>query len=133
MATKKLLQSELDRLQTLGVVEKIDRPTDWVSCPITVKKSNGNVRICLDPNPLNRALKRSHCPVPTLTDILPELTKARIFTVADVRNGFWHVQLDRASSDLTTCNTPFGRYCWRRLPFGISPAPEIFSANYMRP
>ena len=126
VATKKLLQSELDRLQTLGVVEKIDRPTDWVSCPITVKKSNGNVRICLDPKPLNRALKRSHYPVPTLTDILPEFTKARIFTVADVRNGFWHVQLDRASSDLTTLNTPFGRYCWRRLPFAISPAPEIF-------
>ena len=126
VATKKLLHSELDRLQALGVVEKIDRPKDWVSCPITVKKSNGNVRICLDPKPLNRALKRSHYPVPTLTDILPELTKARIFTLADVRNGFWDVQLDCASSDLTTFNTPFGRYCWRRLPFGISPAPEIF-------
>lgn len=126
VAMKQLLKEELDRLQGLGVVEKVDWPTDWVSCLVTVKKPNGKIRICLDPQPLNRALKRSHYPVPTLTDILPELTRARVFTVADPSNCFWHVQLDRESRELTTFNTSFGRYCWRRMPFGISPAPETF-------
>ena len=42
---------------------------------------------------------------------------------------FWHLKLDDASSRLTTFETPFGRYRWLRLPFGISPAPEIFQAR----
>lgn len=40
--------------------------------------------------------------------------------------GFWHVQLDTASSFLTTFGTPCGRYRWTRMPFGISPAPKEF-------
>ena len=54
------------------------------------------------------------------------LAGAKVFTKCDVRNGFWHVQLDEQSSYLTTFHTPFGRYRWKRLPFGISSAPEVF-------
>ena len=49
-----------------------------------------------------------------------------LHAVLDVRHGFWHVQLDEASSFLTTFNTPFGRYRWKRMPFGICSAPEVF-------
>ena len=51
---------------------------------------------------------------------------AKVFTKLDVRNGFWHVVLDDESSFLTTFNTPFGRYRWLRMPFGIRSAPEVF-------
>jgi len=58
--------------------------------------------------------------------LLPQLTNAKVFTVADAKNGFWHVPLDEESSYLTTFATPWGRYRWNRLPFGLSPAPEEF-------
>ncbi len=48
------------------------------------------------------------------------------FSVVDAKNGFWHIQLDTDSSFLTTFGTPWGRYRWTRMPFGISPAPEKF-------
>ena len=44
----------------------------------------------------------------------------------DVMKGFWHVELDAKSSVLTMFNTPFGRYYWKRIPFGICSAPEVF-------
>ena len=44
----------------------------------------------------------------------------------DVRKGFWHVELEEESSFLTAFNTPFGRYRWKRMPFGICSAPEVF-------
>ena len=48
-----------------------------------------------------------------------------------MRDGFWHVKLSEASSRLCTFNTPFGRYSYTRLPFGISSAPEVFQRrNY---
>ena len=54
------------------------------------------------------------------------LNGAKAFTKLDARNGFWHIQMDKESSRLTTFHTPFGRYCWRQLPFGICSAPEVF-------
>lgn len=85
-----------------------------------------NVRLCVDTKPLNQALKRNHYPLPTIEDVLPELTNARCFTVLDAKNGFWHVSLDEESSYATTFGTPWGRYRWLWMPFGISPAPEEF-------
>ena len=44
----------------------------------------------------------------------------------DAKTGFWQVRLSEASSYLTTFNTLFGRYQWKRMPFGISNAPEVW-------
>ena len=49
-----------------------------------------------------------------------------MFSTVDTKNGFWHVELDDDSSRLSTFNSPFGRFCWRRLPFGLCSAPEEF-------
>ena len=49
-----------------------------------------------------------------------------MFTVRDVKQGFWHIPLEEESSCLTTFNSPFGRFQWLRMPFGISSAPEVF-------
>ena len=51
------------------------------------------LRVCRDPKPLNKALKRNHYPLPTIDDLLPELSKAQVFSVVDVKDGFWHVFL----------------------------------------
>ena len=71
-------------------------------------------------------LSRSHYPTPTIDDVLPELSRAKVFLTVDAKNGFWHVELDDDSSRRTTFNSPFGRFRWRRLPFGLCTAPEEF-------
>jgi len=93
---------------------------------VVVPKKNGSLRICLDPKDLNKAIQRQHYPLPTIEDIATRLYGAKVFTIVDVKNGFWHVALDEHLSYLTTFHTPFGRYRWRRMPFGICSAPEIF-------
>ena len=49
-----------------------------------------------------------------------------MFSKLDAASGFWQIPLHTESSKLTTFITPFGRFCFRKLPFGISSAPEIF-------
>ena len=93
---------------------------------VVVEKPNGKLRICIDPVHLNKALKRSHYPLPVIEDVLPELADVKAFSKADLKDGFLHIEPDNESSLLTTFQTPWGRYCWKRMPFGISPAPELF-------
>ena len=75
---------------------------------------------------LNRALQRVNYPMPTIEKVASRLHLAKVFTSLEVYNGFWHVVLDEESSFCTTFNTPFGRYRWKRMPFGIRSAPEVF-------
>ena len=119
-------KKELNRMVKGDIVRKVDEPTDWVSNVVCVTKSNGQLRICLDPKDLNRALKREHHYTPTLDDILPRLSKAKVFSILDARCGYWNVKLDKESQLLTTFNTPFGRYCFKRLPFGVISAQDVF-------
>ena len=129
LALKPRLKQELERLTSLRVIAPVDSPTDWVSNVVVATKPSGDLRICIDPKGLNKALKRERYPIPVIKDVLPELSKARIFTKVDARNGYWHVVLDEESAKLTTFDTPFGRYYWRRLPFGLSVSSEIFQTR----
>ena len=107
-----------------GIIAPVTEPTRWVSSMIAMKKKKNKLRICLDPRDLNKAIQRSHYPLPTLEDVATRLNKAKVFSVLDAKSGFWQVKLDEDSSYLTTFNTPFGRYRWLRMPFGINSAPE---------
>ena len=93
---------------------------------VAVLKKDGNLSICLDPCDLNKAICWEHYPLSTIEDIATRLHGAKVFTVLDIRKGFWHVELEEDSSFLTTFNTSFGRYRWKRMPFGICSAPEVY-------
>ena len=123
---REILKDTLDDLVRQDILAPVQHPTPWVSSLVAVLKKDGRLRICLDPRDLNRAIRREHYPLPTIEDIATRLTGAKVFTVLDVRKGFWHVVLEEESSYLTTFNTPFGRFRWKCMPFGISSAPEVF-------
>ena len=130
-ALRPKLKCELDRLVELGVITLVDEPTPWVS-EITLRfKKNGDIRICLDPRELNKALLREHYTLPILEDTLQELGQSRVFSKADLSSGYWHVVLDETSSMLTTFQTDFGRYRWLRLPFGLNVSSEIFQKRIL--
>ena len=61
-----------------------------------------------------------------IEEILPELSKTKVFSEVDLKEGFLQVELDEESSKLNVFQTPWGRYRFHRMPFGITPAPEIF-------
>ena len=80
----------------------------------------------IDPHYLNLAFKRSHYPLPVKEEILPELSKAKVFSKVDLKERFLQVELDKESSKLIVFHTPWERYRFHRMPFGITLALEIF-------
>ena len=121
LALQEDVKQELERLVEIGVLI----PTVWVSQMAVVKKPDGSLRICIDPQPLNDALQREHYKLPTLDDVLPNLNNTIVFSKLDVKQAYLHVRLDKYSL-LTTMITPFGWYRWARLPFGLKVSSKIF-------
>ena len=125
-ALKDRLKKELDHMETMGIIEKVEKSTDWVNALVVVEKPNGKLRICLDPRPLNQAIKRQHYRLPTTEEIISEMAGAKVFSKLDASNGYWQIAVDDPTSDLLTFGTTFGRYKFKRMPYGIHSASEIF-------
>jgi hypothetical protein len=123
------LLTELTRMENIGVIRKVTHPTSWVNAIVMAAKKDGSFRVCLDPRPLNRVIRRQHYPLPTVTEIATKLKDARYFSKLDATSGFWMIQLDDDSADLCTFGTPFGRYQFLRLPYGINSASEVFHSK----
>ena len=105
-------------MEEIGVISRVSKPTEWVSSLAYSRKSSGRLRICLDPKDLNRAIKRPHYHT--------KLAGATVFSKLDARHGYWSVSLDEESSMKTTFNSPFGRYRFLRLPFGLNLSQDVF-------
>ena len=73
LALKSQLKKELDSYIDLGVLEPVEAPTPWGRSLVVATKKSGALGICIDPKPLNQALKRETFQLPVLDEILPEL------------------------------------------------------------
>ena len=126
VALRERVKETLNEMSNKDIIEPVTKPTEWISSMVVVTKKSGQLRLCLDPKDLNDAIQREHYPLQVIEDVATRLAGAKVFTVLDVQQGFWHVELDDESSFLTTFNTPFGRCRFKRLPFGLSSSPEVF-------
>ena len=120
------VQKELGRMESLGVISKVEKPSSWCAGMVVVPKKSGAIRICVDYRPLNENVLREVHPLPTVEENLSKLTGATVFSKLDSNCGFWQIPLEESSRELTTFITPFGRYRFNKLPFGICSAPEHF-------
>ena len=117
---------ELQRMAELGVIVPVKEPTEWVNSMVVEHKQNGKIRICLDPTNLNKAIKREHYPSPHLDDLTHRLKGADTFTKLDAKDGYWNIKLSNKSSYLTTFNTPWGRFRYTVLAFGLKMSQDVF-------
>ena len=112
-------KAELERLTQLGVIKEAREHTEWINSIVPIKKPDGSLRLCVDPKDFNQAIKRNQLFSRKVDDILPKLANSKYFSLLDAKSGYWHVPFDKESSFLTAFNTPWGRYRWLRLPFGL--------------
>ena len=125
------VKAELERMVQLGVISPVEEPTEWCAGMVVAQKANGSVRICVDLSRLNESVCRERHPLPVVEQVLAQLTGAKLFSKLDANSGFWQIPLSPESALLTTFVTPFGRFCFHRLPFGITSAPEHFQKRML--
>ena len=123
------VKQELNRMETLGVIKKIEETTERSHPIVVVPKTNGDIRLCIDLTKLNNQVQREYRMMDSVEDCLAKIGKAKYFTKIDLNSGYWQVPLDVESQKLTTFITPFGRYICLRSPFGVSSLPEHFTGR----
>ena len=126
---KDTLKASLDQMEADGVIRKVTEYTEWCSSLAYSKKKDGSLRICIDPQKLNDSLKRCPHKIPTVEELNPLFANAKVFSKLDAKAGYWSVRLSEKSQLLTTFCTPFGQYCWKRLPFGLNVAQDFFQVR----
>lgn len=109
-----------------GVIEKIEETIEWCAPMVVVPKKANRVRVCCDYIELNKVVIRERYQLPSVEETLAKLKDARIFTKLDYNSGFWQLALNEQSRKYTTFITPLGRFVHKRVPFGITSAPEVF-------
>ena len=128
----KVKREQIERLESLDVIKKITVPTDWCAPIVVIPKPNDQVRICVEFTRLNMAVKRERHILPTVDHVPAKMAGATVFSKLDENSGFHQIKLTDESKPLTTFITPYGRYCYNRLPFGINSGPEHFQMQLHR-
>ena len=123
------VKAELDRMKQFGVIAPVKEPTDWCSGMVVVPKPQNKVRIYVDLTQLNKSVHQEHYQLPAVEQTLAQLAGVKAFSKLDADSRFWQIPLSPELSLLTTFITPFGHFCFRRLPFGITSAPEHFQCQ----
>ena len=107
--SKEAIDRELDYLIEEEIITEQVEPTPWVSSVTFPMKPNGEVRVCLDPSNLNKAIIREHHKPMTVEEIAHELAGATVYTKADALKAFLQIHLTHEASLLTTFNSHRGR------------------------
>ena len=129
IAMQPLVWEKLDEFLEQGIVVPVEEPTDWISSLAYSWKAHGKLRVCLDPRDVNKAIKRDHYKTPTVEEITHLLAGSKKFTKTDGTSSYLCIVLNYESSHLTTFNTPWGRYRFVCLPWGLSCAQNIFQQD----
>ena len=125
---RKQVSARIEELEALDIIERASGPTSWVSPVVAAPKPHNpsEVRVCGDYRQPNRAIIRERHPIPIVEELMEDMTGACVFSKLDLRAGYHQTELEEESRSFTTFCTHEGLYRYKRLPFGISSASEIF-------
>ena len=118
------VREEVLKLVELGIAVESHSP--WASPVVPVPKPDGSVRVCIDYRRLNAVTVGDPYYMCTLDEILERVSTSRVISKLDLAKGFYQIAVDRESVDKTAFITPYGKFAFLRMPFGLKNAPAVF-------
>ena len=121
---KTQVEEQIRNLLDEGIIE--ESTSYWASPVVPVLKPNGCIRVCIDYRRLNAVTNKLEYYMPTLEAVLEKVGPCKIVSKLDMSQSFHQIEVDQGSRDYTTFVTQYGRYRYRRMPFGLKKAPAVF-------
>ncbi|KAH9780119.1 hypothetical protein KPL71_007961 [Citrus sinensis] len=139
----KEVKNEVLKLLDVGIIYPISY-SKWVSPTQVVPKKSGitvvknekgepiptripsSWRMCIDYRKLNDATRKDHFPIPFLDQILERVAGHPYYCFLDGYSGYYQIPIALEDQEKTTFTCPFGKFAFRRMPFGLCNAPSTF-------
>ena len=118
------VKEEIDKLLEAGVIR--NSHSSWSAPIIVVPKGDGGKCLVIDYRALNKVMRKFIWPMPKVEDIFSQLNGAKYFSTLDLRAGYHHIRLTTDSIPKTAFTSPFGKYEYVKVPFGLAQAPAYF-------
>jgi len=94
---------------------------------VPVKKKNGKWRMCIDFTDLNKACPKDDFPLPRIDKVVDDASNSQLMSLLDCFSGYHQIWMKREDEEKTSFTTPFGTYCFVRMPEGLKNAGQSFS------
>ena len=118
------VKNEIEKLLAAKVIHS--SCSSWSAPIIVIPKGDGGKPLVIDYRALNKVTRKFTWPMPKVEDIFSKLNGATYFTTLDLHAGYHHIPLDKSSIPKTAFNSPFRKYEYIKVPFGLAQVPEYF-------
>ena len=115
---------KIEKLLTAKVIHTSH--SSWSAPIIVVPKGDGGKHLVIDYRALNKVTRKFIWPMLKVEDIFSKLNGITYFTTLDLCTGYHHIPLDKPSIPKTAFNSPFGKFEYVKVPFGLAQAPAYF-------
>jgi hypothetical protein len=116
---------EVQRLLDVGFICEIEY-LSWLANVVIVKKKNGKWRMCTDFTDLNKCYLKDDFPLSRIDKVVDSATRCETMTLLDCFSGYHQIWLRKEDEDKTRFITPFGTYCYLRMPEGLKNGDPMF-------
>jgi hypothetical protein len=127
-ALEATIQKELEKLLKVGIIFLV-KYSKWDSNLVLVRKTTGQIRLCIDFHTLNRASIKDHFPLPNMEMILQQVAGSQMMTLLDGFSGYNQIKVKRVDKYKTTFITRWGTFAYEHMPFGLSNAGATFQRD----
>ena len=118
------VKEEIDKLLEAGVIR--NSHSSWSAPIIVVLKGDGGKHLVIDYRALNKVTRKFVWPMPKVEDIFSQLNRAKYFSTLDLKAGYHHIGLTTDLIPKTAFTSPFGKYEYVEVPFGLAQALAYF-------
>ena len=120
------IKVEVQRLLDAKVIREVKYPT-WLANTVPVKKKNGKWRMCIDFIDLNKACPKDDFPLPRIDKIVDDAANSQLMSLLDCFSGYHQIWMRKKDEEKTSFITPFGTYCFVRMPEDLENIGQSFS------
>ena len=123
---RKAAQGEVQKLLDAGIIREVQYP-EWLANVVMVPKKNGKWRMCIDFTILNKACPKEEYPLPRIDMFVNVAAGSEMLSMLDCFSGYHQIFMHKSDEEKTSFTTPFGTYCYVRMPEGLRNAGCTFN------
>jgi hypothetical protein len=120
-----MIEREVKKLLDAKIIVPL-RYSEWVANLVSIRKKNGEIRLCVDFRNLNRSSLKDNYPLPKMDHVLEKVVRANRMSMIDRFSGYNQIAVHEDDKEKTTFTTPCGTFMYDKMPFGLMNAGATF-------